>query len=95
VSTTFAWASGDYVHAGGVVTWTAASLAGGEALTATLAVSVTHLPQGTVVVNDAYGVRADEVPAPVVGMPVETVVPWQYILPIVYHDCPFEGSEDG
>ncbi|MBN1979717.1 MAG: DUF11 domain-containing protein, partial [Anaerolineae bacterium] len=94
-STTFAWASGDYVYAGGVVTWTAASLAGGETLTATLAITVAHLSKGTVVVNDAYGVRADELPAPVIGTPLETVIPWQYVLPIVTRDWPFEGSGDG
>jgi serine protease AprX len=86
VSTTFAWASGDYVCADGVVTWTAASLASGETLTATLAVTVAHLPRGTGVVNAFYGLRAEELPAPVIGMPVETVVPWRLILPAVFRD---------
>jgi serine protease AprX len=95
VSTTFAWASGAYVHADGVVTWTAESLSGGATLTATLAVSVAHLPQGTVVVNDAYGVRADEVPAPIMGAPVEAIIPWRYALSLVTRDWPFEGSGDG
>jgi subtilisin family serine protease len=94
VSTTFAWASGAYVYADGVVTWTAESLGGGATLTTTLAVSA-YLPQGTVVVNDAYGVRANEVPTPTMGMPVEVVIPWRYALPLVTRDWPFEGSGDG
>ena len=77
VSTTFAWASGNYTRAGGVVTWTAPSLAGWEEMTVTLAVTVEHLPPGTRVVNAAYGLNASELPGPVVGAPVEAVVPWQ------------------
>jgi serine protease AprX len=82
-STTLAWAGGDYVYADGVVTWTAASLASHETLTAKLAVTVAHLARGTLVINEAYGVRADELPAPIVGASVEAVVPWRYILPVV------------
>jgi serine protease AprX len=85
-STTFAWASGDYVYADGVVTWTAASLASHEALTATLAVTVAHLARGALVVNEAYGVRADELSAPIAGAPVEAVVPWRYTFPVVFRN---------
>ncbi len=94
VSTTFAWASGDHVYADGVVTWTAASLASQETLTATLAVTVAHLPRGTPVVNDAYGVRASEVITPVMGTPVESFVPWRYVFPVAFRDWSFEGSGD-
>jgi uncharacterized repeat protein (TIGR01451 family) len=94
VSTTFAWAGGNYIHTDGVVTWTVASLASGETLTATLAVTVSHLPPGTVVVNDAYGVYANEVLTPVVGVPLEMVIPWRYVLPIVTRDWSFEESGD-
>ncbi len=83
VSTTFAWASGDYTQAGGVVTWTAANLAIQESLTGTLAVTVAHLPPGTRVVNVAYGVRASEMPTPTMGIPVEVVVPWRGALPLI------------
>jgi len=82
-STTFAWAGDDHVYADGVVTWTAASLVSHETLTATLAVTVAHLARGALVINEAYGVRADELPAPIAGAPVETVVPWRYIFPVV------------
>ncbi|MFL7790619.1 MAG: S8 family serine peptidase [Anaerolineae bacterium] len=95
VSTTFAWASGNHTHTGGVVTWTVASLASGEKLTATLAVSVANLPQGTVVTNDTYGVRADELPVPVIGTPLETIIPWRCAFPIVFYNWPLEGSGDG
>ncbi len=86
VGTTFAWASGNYTRAGRVVTWAAASLAGQENLTATLAVMVGHLPPGTRVVNDAYGVRASELLTPVIGTPVEVIISWRYALPLVLRD---------
>jgi serine protease AprX len=101
VSTSFAWASGNYTQAGwdpvhgGVVTWTAASLAGQESLTATLAVTVEHLPPGTRVVNAGYGARADELVTPVAGVPVEVVVPWRYFMFPVFVSWPLEGNADG
>jgi serine protease AprX len=95
VSTTFAWASGDYMYTDGVVTWTAASLASNETLTATLAVSVTHLPGGTSVVNAFYGLRADELPAPVIGMPLEVVIPWRLALPVVFANWTAGEDSDG
>jgi uncharacterized repeat protein (TIGR01451 family) len=106
VSTTFAWASGNYTQAdwdlvhgwdpvhGGVVTWTAASLAGQESLTATLAVTVERLAPGTRVVNATYGARADELLTPVAGEPVEAVVPWRYLVFPVYRNWPLEGNGD-
>jgi len=101
VSTAFAWASGNYTQAGwdpvhgGVVTWTAASLAGQESLTATLAVTVEHLAPGTRVVNAGYGARAEELLIPVAGAPVEAVVPWRYLLIPVFRNWSLEGNADG
>jgi serine protease AprX len=101
VSTTFAWASGNYTQAGwdlvhgGVVTWTAARLAGQESLTATLAVTVEHLAPGTRVVNAGYGARADELLIPVAGAPVEAVVPWRYLVFPVFRNWSLEGNGDG
>jgi hypothetical protein len=89
--TTFAWADGDYVHADGVVTWTVASLASGETLTATLGVTVAHLPRGTNVVNEFYGLRADELPVQIVGTPLAVDVPWRYVL-FVFRDWSPEGD---
>jgi uncharacterized repeat protein (TIGR01451 family) len=94
VSTTFAWASGSYTQTGGVVIWTAESLASQEALTATLAVTVEHLPRGMRLANETYGVRADELPAPFMGMPVEAIIPWRVVLPSVFKDWPARGSGD-
>jgi serine protease AprX len=95
VSTTFAWASGDYTQAGGVVTWAAVNLASQERLTATLAVTVEHLPPGTRVVNDAYGLRASEMPAPAMGSPVDAVVPWRGALPLVLRGGALGGDDGG
>jgi uncharacterized repeat protein (TIGR01451 family) len=88
VSTTFAWASGNYTQAGGVVTWTAASLAPNDVLTATLVVTVEHLPPGTPVVNAVYGVRAGEHSVTVMGAPVEAVIPWRCLLLPVLRNWP-------
>jgi serine protease AprX len=90
--TIFAWASGDYVYADDVVTWTVGSLASGEMLTSTLIVAVGHLPRGTSVVNESYGLLADELPAPVRGAPSEMVIPWRYALPVVFRAWSFEGG---
>jgi serine protease AprX len=97
-STAFAWASGEYVQAGDAVTWTVASLANRESLTATLAVTVEHLPPGTRVVNAAYGVRAREWITSVVGVPVEMVIPWRCFLGPVFRNWSpggVEGNDDG
>ena len=93
VSTTFAWASEDYTQAGGVVTWTAASLAGQESLTTTLAVTVLDWLPGARVVNAAYGVRATELPGSVVGAPVEVVVPWRTMLVTVLKNWSLEDGD--
>ena len=95
-STTFAWASGNYTHAGGAITWTAESLARGEALTATMAVTVGHLSPGTRVINSAYGVRASEWPTPAMGMPVEMTIPWpwHHFLPFISRDWSSGGNGD-
>jgi len=94
-STTFAWASGNYARAGGIVTWTAASLPSHGTLTATLVVTVGHLPLGTHVVNVAYGVRASELLTPVMGAPVEVVVPWRYQLFPVFKNWSLGGNGGG
>jgi serine protease AprX len=94
VSATFAWASGSYTRSDDTITWTAASLAGQGVLTATLAVTVEHLPPGTRVVNDAYGAQASELLTPVMGVPVEAVVPWRCLLLPIYKNWP-AGGDDG
>ena len=81
--TTFAWASADHAYEGGMVTWTVPSVQPWAMLTATVGVTVAHLPPGTVVVNASYGVNAAELLAPVVGLPVVAVVPGRVALPVV------------
>jgi len=92
---TFAWAGGDYTRSGSVVTWTAGSLAGQGVLTATLAVTVEHLPPGTRIVNSAYGVRAGGLLTPVMGTPVEAVVPWRYFLFPIFKNWSAGGNGGG
>jgi len=92
VSTTFAWASGNYTRAAGIVTWTAVSLAPWKTLTATLAVTVEHLPPGTRVINAAYGARVSELIGPVMGTPIETVVPWRYVLISIFRNWSSGGN---
>jgi uncharacterized repeat protein (TIGR01451 family) len=84
--TTFAWASGKHIHAGGVVTWTAASLVSQGSLTATVAVTVERVPPNWRLVNADYGVRAAELPTTVKGPPVETDVAWRLVLLVALRD---------
>jgi len=95
VSATFGWASSPYTCAHDVVTWTAASLGPHAALTATLAVTVEHLPRGLSMVNDTYGVRSSELPTPTMGAPVTVTIPWRYILPLVMAGATLGESGDG
>ena len=90
--TPFAWASGTYTHTGDVITWTADSLAGGDTMTVTLAVTVAHLAPGTPVTNARYGTWADQVTQPVVGAPVEAVVPWRWLLAPIFRNWPSGGG---
>jgi uncharacterized repeat protein (TIGR01451 family) len=95
LSTTFARASGSYAYEGDTVTWTASSLAPWETMTAGLGVFVDHLPRGSHVVNDDYGVRAHELLTPMAGAPVETLVPWRLLLAPVFKDWRLEEADNG
>jgi serine protease AprX len=83
LSTTFAWASTPYTFAGGVVTWTVPTLTFGSGISATLAVGLAHVPRGTILVNDSYGFYASEHVTPIMGAPLETLVPWRTVLVLV------------
>ena len=78
-----------------MVTWTIADLAPGESLTMTLAVTVEHLPPGTRIVNAAYGVRAGGLLTPVMGTPVEAVIPWRRLLFPVFRNWSPGGDGGG
>jgi uncharacterized repeat protein (TIGR01451 family) len=93
--TAFAWASGSHTYEEDTVTWTAPSLAPWQVLTVGLGVSADHLPGGWRVTNAQYGVSARQLPAPVAGVPVETVVPWRLLVFPVFKDWQVEGSGDG
>jgi uncharacterized repeat protein (TIGR01451 family) len=92
--TTFAWASGIYTSTGvssgesgpTVIAWTIPSLASQEALTATLAVTVSKLSPGARVINVAYGARAAELLGPVTGAPVTVRVMGRWVLPLILRD---------
>ena len=96
-STTFAWASGSYTQVDDVVTWTLESLEGQENVMTTLAVTLEHLLPGARVVNATYGVRASELLTPIVGDPLESVVPWRYLLFPVFKNWTLGGvqKDDG
>jgi hypothetical protein len=58
----------------------------------TLAVTVENtLLAGTPIVNADYDVRADQVLTPVVGPPVETLVPWRFFLQFILATYHFQG----
>jgi serine protease AprX len=89
LSTTFAWASGEYNRVGDKVVWDLRSVPNNGAVTATLAVTLdSALAMGTSVVNADYAVRSDQVPTPVLGTPVTIYVPWSYIFPVTFTSWP-------
>ena len=94
-STTLAWADGDYLQNGSVVTWMPQNLAPRAALTVTLAVTVTALPPGTDVVNDTYGVWSSDLLTPVMGNPLAVTIPWRYTLALVERNEALGGDDDG
>jgi subtilisin family serine protease len=75
-----AWAKGIYTETSNTLTWEPAEIPPGDQLTATLAVTVAHLTRGSLVSNPQYGVRATEMSGPVIGPPVETLIPWRLLL---------------
>jgi len=93
-STTFAWASGSYTQVGDLVTWTFESLGGQESVMTTLAVTLEHPLPGTRVVNATYGVRASELLTPIGGDPLESVVPWRYLLFPVFKNWTLGGVQE-
>jgi serine protease AprX len=86
ISTPLAWASGVYTEAGGTVAWVGTTLGPGEQFTATLVVTVAHLPRGSWVVNDRYGVRALGQEGAIAGPPVAVQVPWRLLLFPIYRE---------
>jgi hypothetical protein len=64
-------------------------------MTAGLGVFVDHLPRGSHVVNDDYGVRAHGLLTPVAGVPVETLIPWRLLLAPVFKDWRLEEADNG
>ena len=81
--TIFAWASDAHVHAGGVVSWTVPVLPPWTRVSVSFGITIAHLPRGTVVSNEAYGVWAAELISPVMGAPVQSVTPWRVAVPVV------------
>jgi uncharacterized repeat protein (TIGR01451 family) len=87
-STTFVSATGGGTESGGVVTWTAASLAAGASGSAQMVVRVTSpLANGTVLTNSAYSADCAET-APVAGAAVTTTVTSAPVLTVSATDAP-------
>ncbi len=80
----FESASGDYVRSGRLITWNLGGLAPRETASARLTVTLgsLNLP-GERVRNSRYGVRSSQAPTPVLGAPVEVLIPWMVYLPVV------------
>jgi hypothetical protein len=82
-STTLAWAGGQHTYNAGVVSWTFPSLQPWAMVSTTCRVTVSSLRRGARVVNADYGARAAEMLSPVMGAPVDVVVPWRVPLALV------------
>ena len=81
-----AGASGVYTVVGDVVTWEPGTLGPIGRLTVTLAVTIEGLPPGTVVLNDDYGVRSVDPAQQLLGVPLETTIPYYLILMPVFRE---------
>jgi uncharacterized repeat protein (TIGR01451 family) len=68
--TTFAWAGGGGLLAGGDMVWSGLTLPASSTLSVSYAVTVSCVPSGTVIVNDDYQVVAAEWPTPTLGAPL-------------------------
>jgi uncharacterized repeat protein (TIGR01451 family) len=89
LSTTFAWASGDYSRMADEVSWNLGTISPSQQVNVTLAVTVgITVPSGTAIVNSDYRVRSSQVPTPVVGAPAMALVPWQFFLQFLLKDWP-------
>jgi hypothetical protein len=89
LSTTFAWASGDYTYAGDAVSWDLGTISPSHQINVTLVVSVgITVPSGTAIVNADYRVRSRQVPTPVAGAPAMALVPWQFYLQFILKKWP-------
>jgi len=93
--TSFHWASDGGELMGEAVSWTVGSLEPGKSLERTLVVTVAEgLSDNTVLDNDQYGVRSDEI-GPVMGTPITTLVglPMLTISKEVEPELAFPGGE--
>jgi serine protease AprX len=88
VGVPLAWASGVHTETAGTVAWAPATLEPYGILTATLTLTASHLDRGSLVANEHYGVRANELITPVMGPPLEAVVPWRVLLFPVMREAP-------
>jgi uncharacterized repeat protein (TIGR01451 family) len=89
LSTTFAWASGDYRQTGAEVSWNLGTISPSHQVNVTLVVTVgITVPGGTAIVNTDYRVRSSQVPTPVVGAPAMALVPWQFFLQSILKNWP-------
>jgi uncharacterized repeat protein (TIGR01451 family) len=84
LSTTFAWASGDYVSTGERVTWDLGSINPLQQKHVSLAVTVgITVPGGTPIVNLDYSVRNSQGGTLRFGAPATALVPWQFFLQLI------------
>lgn len=84
ISTSFAWADQGGRAEGQAVLWRDLTLAAGETLTVSYAITVPLVPTGTVIVNPVSQVAATLWPVPVIGPPLSaTVSSFTFYLPVI------------
>lgn len=82
------------IESGGVITWTVASLPDQAGVEVRFVVSAAA-PAGDLIVNDAYGVVADNYITPTLGLPISTSVFGVFAIPDVQgadFSSPYEGN---
>jgi len=95
VSTTLSWADDGFEYDGRTVSWVLPLLPPEAVLSRSLVVALTNVSPGTSIVNDRYGLKADQLSGTVFGVPTEVVIPWRILMFPVFKGAAIGGSEGG
>jgi subtilisin family serine protease len=95
LSTSLDWADDGYQLSGRTVSWSVPVLPPEGVLSRTLEVALDDVVSGSVIVNDQYGLTANELSSTVMGMPIEVFVPWRTLLFPILKDGHMGGGSDG
>jgi len=95
LSTSLLWADDGYELAGRTVSWSIPVLPRGSVLSRTVELALDDADPGSIVLNDQYGVMADELSGPVTGARTHVFIPWRTLLFPIFKDGHMRRGSDG